>query len=46
MTNWDLTGAYDPPLLVDWPEPADDPDTEPDEGWARDDSDPGRHPEP
>lgn len=33
MTEWDITGDYDPPT---WPEPADDPDTEPDEDWAKD----------
>ena len=24
MTNWDLTGRYDPPLVVEWPPPSED----------------------
>jgi hypothetical protein len=43
MTEWDITGDYDPPLDrlterferdVTWPPPADDPDEEPSEPWA------------
>jgi hypothetical protein len=42
VTEWDLTGDWDPPLAprewftrnVDWPAPADDPDEEPSEPWA------------
>ena len=44
MTNWDVAGDYEPPL-VNWPPPEDDPDTEPDEGWARD-AEPSADPEP
>lgn len=46
MTEWDLTGDYDPPLPrvfplerfdrdVIWPPPAADPADEPVEPWAR-----------
>jgi hypothetical protein len=36
MTEWDVSGDYDPPLPT-WPEPTDEPDEEPSEEWAKDD---------
>jgi hypothetical protein len=36
VTEWDLTGDYDPPPETEWPPPADDPDVEPEEDWAVD----------
>jgi hypothetical protein len=34
------------PPLPTWPEPTDEPDEEPDEGWAKDDPQPSSDPEP
>jgi hypothetical protein len=43
MTEWDLTGDWDPPVRPDlerflrdvtWPDPAPEPDVEPAEPWA------------
>lgn len=44
MSRHDPTGDYEPLPLGQWPPPADDPDDEPDEGWAKHDPDQGADP--